>query len=44
MVPAVTEVRAPQPVHMNLPSPIRHPAGLPQVGQAKPVGHLNHSR
>jgi hypothetical protein len=37
MVPAVTEVRAPHPVHMNLPSPIRHPAGLPQGGSGSAV-------
>ena len=44
MVPAVTEVRLPHPAHMILPSPVRHPAGLPQAVQTKPEGHLSHSR
>jgi hypothetical protein len=43
-VPAVTDVRLPQPVHWYLPSPSRHPPGRPQAGQVKPLGHLSHSR
>ena len=43
-VPVVTEVPLPHPAHMILPSPVRHPAGLPQVGQTKPEGNLSHAR
>jgi hypothetical protein len=44
IVPAVTDVRLPHSVHMNLPSSSRHPPGCPHAGQMKPEGHLNHSR
>src|SRR5271157_5486855 len=36
MVPAITDVRLPHPVHLNLPSPSCHPSEWPQDGQTKP--------
>ena len=44
MVPAVTDGRLPQFVHMNLPSPSRHPPAWPHSGQTNPDGHRSHSR
>ena len=38
MVPAVTDVRMPQPEHQNRPPPSRQPPSSPQPGQTNPVG------
>lgn len=42
-VPAVTDVREPQPEHMKRPSASRQPAE-PHAPHTKPFGHRNHSR
>ncbi len=42
-VPAVTDVRPPQAVHLYRPSATAHPPACPQRGQAKPCGHRSQS-
>jgi hypothetical protein len=44
IVPAVTELRPPHPEHLRRPSPSRQPPSWAQPAQAKPAGHLSHSR
>ena len=44
IVPAVTEVRASQPVHLSRPSLIRQPPERPQRSQTNPPGQRSHSR
>lgn len=44
IVPAVTEVRASQAVHLKRPSLIRHAAALPHPSQTNPRGQRSHSK
>ena len=44
IVPAVTDVRAPQPAHHNRPSASRQPPACAQPGHTNPSGQRNHSR
>jgi hypothetical protein len=44
IVPAVGDVRVPQPRHSNRPSASRHAPACPQSAQTNPSGQRSHSR